>query len=61
MEKYKLQKFDIFTCFSLGSHAIIILHLESWENSLDRIGEEMELYINIKKRDLLIHLIVFIF
>ena len=53
MEKYNLQILDIFTGFAIRSRAIsaiIILHLESLEKSLDNIGEGTELYSNIKGR-----------
>ena len=50
MEKYNLQIFDIFTGFLIRTSAIIILNLESLENSLNSIGEEIELYLNIKSR-----------
>ena len=50
MEKYNFQIFDIFTGFEIRARAIIILHLESLEKSLDNIGEGTELYSNIKGR-----------
>jgi len=50
MEKYNFQIFDIFTGFAIRARAIIILHLESLEKSLDNIGEGTELYSNIKGR-----------
>ena len=55
MEKCNLQIIDIFAYCSknfipIRSRAIILLHLESMKNSLDIVGEETELYKNIKKR-----------
>jgi hypothetical protein len=50
LEKYNLQIIDIFTCFSIRARSIILLHLESLESSLSTIGENTELYRNIKKR-----------
>ena len=50
MEKYNFSILDIFTCFAIRPRAIIILHLESLESSLESIGEETELYLNIKRR-----------
>ena len=50
MEKYNIQIFDIFTCCSIKTHKINILYLESLENSLNRIGEETELYRKVNRR-----------
>lgn len=50
MEKYNFQILDILTCLSIRARCIILLHLESLENSLSIIGKDTELYRNIKKR-----------
>ena len=55
MKKWILQIIDIFTYYSknfipIRSRTIILIHLKSMKNSLDIVGEETELYKNIKKR-----------
>ena len=50
MEKYNFQILDFLTYFSIRARCIILLHLESLENSLNIIGEETEFCMKIKKR-----------